>query len=36
MSVYKDHTGTLWVGTDNDVNLCNCSDNTLKAHHPYR
>lgn len=32
MSVYKDHTGTLWVGTDNDGIYAIAPDNTLKAH----
>ena len=32
MSVYKDHTGTLWVGTDNDGIYAIAPDQTLKAH----
>ena len=32
MSVYKDHTETLWVGTDNDGIYAIAPDNTLKAH----
>ena len=31
MSVYKDHTGTLWVGTDNDGIYAIAPDQTLKA-----
>lgn len=32
MSVYKDHTGTLWVGTDNDGIYGLAPDGTQKAH----
>ena len=32
MSVYKDHTGTLWVGTDNDGIYAVAPDKTPKVH----
>ncbi len=32
MSVYKDHTGSYWIGTDNDGIYCIAPDGKQKAH----